>query len=218
MTGRSSLLALPAALWDALRAYVGVGRRRNEPITDLAGLRRFLESRAAYVAQTSLYGYLRTRAGMRYPELFDDDPFVRSINIAKWHLWLACLADLAVYTGGLLARGAQVSPDAAGRLLRTQVETILEATGVPSDAGEEFAAHAARVVARLSLCDWSAIGDDDGAFVESPPALVKWAPIIDELKRHDEAIVTNSVRFRWQEVRRDLRRDLDPAAVMASAS
>jgi hypothetical protein len=54
--------------------------------------------------------------------------------------------------------------------------------------------------------------------VESPPALVKWAPIIDELKRLDEAIVRNSVRFRWQEVRRDLRRDLDPAAVMASAS
>jgi hypothetical protein len=218
MTERSSLLTLPAALWDAVLTYVGVGRRRSEPITDLASLRRFLESRAAYVAQTSLYGYLRTRAGMRYPELFDDDVFVRSINIAKWHMWLACLADLAVYAGGMLARGAQVPPEAAGGLLRAQLEAILEATGVPPDAGDEFPAHAARVAARLSLCDWAAVSDGDGAFVESPPALVKWAPIIDELKRLDEAIVRNSVRFRWQEVRRDLRRDLDPAAVMASAS
>lgn len=211
------LLALPAALWAAVRAYVGFGRRRNEPITDPAGLRRFLESRAAYVAQTSLYGYLRTRAGMRYPELFDDDTFVRSINFAKWHLWLACLSDIAVYAGGMLAHGAQVPPEAAGRLMRELVDATLAATGSPPDADEEFSEHARRVAARLALCNWAAVGDDDGAFVESPPALVKWAPIIDELKRLDEAIVTNSVRFRWQEVRRDLRRDLDAAAVMTSA-
>jgi hypothetical protein len=210
-------LALPAALWDAVRAYVGIGRRRNEPIVDPAGLRRFLESRAAYVAQTSLYGYLRTRAGMRYPELFDDDTFVRSINIAKWYLWLACLADIAVYAGGMLVRGAHVPPEAAAALVRAQVAAILEATGTPPDAGEEFPEHARRVAARLVLCDWAAVGDDDGAFVESPPALVKWAPIIDELKQIDEPIVTNSVRFRWQEVRRDMRRDLDAVAVMASA-
>jgi hypothetical protein len=211
------LLALPAALWEAVRAYVGIGRRRSEPITDPAGLRRFLESRAAYVAQTSLYGYLRTRAGMRYPELFDDDTFVRSINIAKWHLWLACLSDIAVYAGGMLVRGARVPPEAAGALVRAQVATILEATGTPPDADAEYAEHAGRVDARLALCDWAAVTDDDSAFVESPPALVKWAPIIDELKRLDEAIVTNSVRFRWQEVRRDMRRDLDASAVMTSA-
>lgn len=216
MTARS-LLALPAALWDALRAYIGIGRRRSEPITDLAGLRHFLESRAAYVAQTSLYGYLRTRAGMRYPELFENDEFVRSINIAKWHLWLACLSDLAVYSGGMLAHGAQVPAEAASQLMRAQVGAILEVTGVPPDAGEEFAEHAARIDARLALCDWASVRDDDGAFVESPPALVKWAPIVDELKQIDEPIVTNSVRFRWQEVRRDMRRDLDPSAVMTSA-
>jgi hypothetical protein len=158
-------LALPAALWDAVRAYVGIGRRRNEPIVDPAGLRRFLESRAAYVAQTSLYGYLRTRAGMRYPELFDDDTFVRSINIAKWYLWLACLADIAVYAGGMLVRGAHVPPEAAAALVRAQVAAILEATGTPPDAGEEFPEHARRVAARLVLCDWAAVGDDDGAFV-----------------------------------------------------
>lgn len=217
MTTRTPLLARTAALWDAVRAYVGIRRRHVEPIVDPAGLRRFLESRAAYVAQTSLYGYLRTRAGMRYPELFDDDPFVRTINIAKWHMWLACLSDISVYTGGMLARGARAPADVAGALVRVQVATILETTGVPPDAGDEFPEHAQRVAARLALCDWASVGDDDGVFVESPPALVKWAPIIDELKRLDEAIVTNSVRFRWQEVRRDLRRDLDASAVMTSA-
>ena len=39
----------------------------------------------------------------------------------------------------------------------------------------------------------------------------------DELKQYDAEIVRGSVRFRWQEVRRDLRRDLDAEAVLASA-
>jgi hypothetical protein len=71
-----------------------------EPIATPEALARFLDTRASFIAQTSLYGYLRTRAGMRYPELFDDDPFVEGINIAKWHVWLDCLSDLAVYAGG----------------------------------------------------------------------------------------------------------------------
>jgi hypothetical protein len=96
------------------------------------------------------------------------------------------------------------------------VEGILAATGMPADAGEEFEAGAQRVRARIALCDWSSVADDESAFSESPGALVRHAPIVDELKQLDEPIVRNSVRFRWQEVRRDLRRDLDAIAVLGS--
>ena len=66
-------------LWRGVRDYFGsIGRRRAVPINDRASLRRFLETRSNFVAQTSLYGYLRTRAGMIYPQLFDDDTFVQS--------------------------------------------------------------------------------------------------------------------------------------------
>jgi len=63
----------------------------------------------------------------------------------------------------------------------------------------------------------SAQADDEVAFAESPTALVYWAPIVDDLKALDEAIVRNSIRYRWHEVRRDLHKNLDAAAVMASA-
>ncbi|MCZ7562884.1 MAG: hypothetical protein M5U08_02945 [Burkholderiales bacterium] len=69
--------------------------------------------------------------------------------------------------------------------------------------------------ARLAACDWGAVEDGEGPFVDSPGALVRWAPIIDELKALDEGIVKNSVRFRWHEVRRDLRHGLDAEAVLA---
>jgi hypothetical protein len=205
-------------IWRTLHDYLVAGlRRRPEPVNDPDSLRRFLETRASYIAQTSLYGYLRTRAGMRYPELFDDDVFVASINGAKWHMWLACLSDLTVYAGGMLRSHAPGSPVDVGPFMQDMLQAILEDTGVPEDADREFPAHAERVRARVKQCDWHEVTDGEGPFSESPAALVRYAPIVEELKQLDDEIVRNSVRFHWQEVRRDLRKYLDADAVLSAA-
>jgi len=192
-------------------------RRRLQPIRDAGALRDFVRTRASYVAQMTLYGYLRTRAGVRFPELFNNDEFVASVNIAKWHVWLACLSDLAAYMGGMLRRSGQPDAD-VGRIMQQAVAEILAETGVPADAGPEYAAHADRVRSRIALCPWSAQADGDGPFTESPGALVYWAPIVEELKVLDEEIVRNSVRFRWNEIRAQARRALDAPAIMGAAS
>jgi hypothetical protein len=44
--------------------------------------------------------------------------------------------------------------------------------------------------------------------------VLKWSPIADELKRLDEEIVINSVRFHWQEIRRAFARHADPEAIL----
>ena len=192
-------------------------RRERASIADPGALAAFLESRASYVAQTTLYGYLRTRAGMRYPELFANDTFLPLINIAKWHVWLACLSDLSVYAGGLVAaRTGQAQ--AADRVLGLALGEVLARAGTPEEAGTEFAAHAQQVRARIALVDWRSVTDDGTVFTESEPALVRWAPVFDELKVHDAPIVRNSMRFKWQDVRRELRRDLDAAALLAAFS
>jgi hypothetical protein len=204
--------------WVWLCDYFGVTRHgRRLPIKKVPDLCYFIETRASHVAQTSLYGYVRTRAGVRYPELFQNVSFAEELDIAKWQVWLACLADLSVYAGGLLAHRTSVPAERVGTLMSAVVAQVLEATGTPADAGPAFAAGAGRVRERLAGTDWSAVTDDEDPFSESPEALVTWAPIVDELKQYDTEIVRNSVRFRWQQVRRDLRRDLDAAGVMASA-
>jgi len=213
----SELPQLLSKAYDALRNVFAVRRRRARPVVDRAGLRQFLETRASYVAQMSLYGYLRTRAGMRYPELFEEDVFVASVNIAKWQIWLACLSDLAVYAGFLILHRTNAPVDQVRELMRRALDEALAATGIPEEAGPEFASHADRVRARLAHCDWREIGDDASAFSESPDALVHWAPVVDELKALDTEIVRNSIRFRWQEVRRDLRRDLRADEVLGHA-
>jgi hypothetical protein len=204
----------PRDFWRALREYTA-GTRRRTRITDIDGLAEFLDTRASHVAQTALYGYLRTRAGARYPELFANDDFMISVNRAKWRMWLACLSDLAVFSGGLLANrtGKEVSG-----LMTGVCEAILARTGVPEDAGEAFEEHAAGLRARIAATDFFAVGDDESAFTVSPDALVESAPVIEKLRELDGEIVRNSVRFRWQEVRRDLRRGLDADAVLAGAA
>jgi hypothetical protein len=204
-----------ARLTESLRRWFRRWRRA-EPIRDREALRRFLQTRSSYVAQMTLYGYLRTRAGTRFPELFDNDEFVVSMNIAKWHVWLACLSDLAVHAGTLLRRSGAGSAASIGATIRGLVDDILRETGTPGDAGPEFGPHAQRVRARLALCEWRADAADADAFVDSPTALVHWAPVVDDLKALDEEIVRNSIRYRWLEIRRELHRNLDAAGVLAT--
>ncbi|MEM9683337.1 MAG: esterase [Pseudomonadota bacterium] len=207
-----------ANIWDWVRDYFGIARRgRRNPVIDTDGLRLFIETRSSHVAQTSLYGYIRTRAGTRFPELFENDTFIESLNIAKWQIWLACVGDLSVYAGGLIASRAGASQEQVSALMTSIVDDILERTGTPDDSGEKFGKGAAHVRGRIADMEWAAVTDDETPFSESPEALIEWAPIVDDLKQYDTEIVMNSARFRWHEVRRDLRRDLDAEAVLNSA-
>ena len=207
----------PGAVLRAIREYL-VGTGRQPPVRDRDGLVTFLAARSSHVAQTSLYGYLRTRAGTMYPELFSNDDFMISVNIAKWQMWLACLSDLSVYSGGMLARRCPATAHARVRaIVADAVENVLADAGEPEEAGAAYPAGAVAVRARIASVDWGSVDDGESHFTCSPEALVTWAPIVEGLKELDRDIVVNSVRFRWQEVRRDLRRLLDADAVIGSA-
>lgn len=197
--------------------YFGKRQKKAKPeITDSNALQTFLETRASHVAQTALYGYIRTRAGSRFPELFENDEFVAAINIAKWQMWVACLSDLSTFAGGLIFRHADTDASTVSDLMTSSVQKVLDATGIPDEAGERFEESVAKLSARIEAVDWSEITDDEACFTESPAALVYWAPIVDELKELDSEIVLNSVRFRWQEVRRDYRQSLNAQTLIVS--
>ncbi len=196
--------------WQMLSDYVGLGRKAKlRPIADQDSLAEFLSSRASHVAQASLYGYLRTRAGTRFPEMFENPDILISINIAKWHIWLACVSDLAVYTGHCMHRSGNFDARSIADLVPKAVQQVFDQTGEPEEAGKDFAAGRDKVIQRLSTCDWEVDRDDDTVFSHSPEALFYWSPIADELKERDETIVKNSIRYRWIEVRRSLRKLLD---------
>lgn len=203
--------------WQMLADYVGLGRKRSGAmIVDRAGLADFLASRASHVAQSSLYGYLRTRAGTRFPQLFENEDLLKSINIAKWHVWLAAMSDLCIHVGQNLHQSGHFDNEQVGRVMSSLVRDIVEQQGDPDEAGPDYAAARDKLLQRIETCDWSLERDEDTVFSHSPEALYYWAPIAEELKEHDESIVKNSIRYRWIEVRRATRDQLDCAALQAS--
>lgn len=203
-------LLLSRKFWRAIQDYVGVGKRKKiEKITNQATLTAFVSTRASHVSQTSLYGYLRTRAGTRFPELFEHADILESINMAKWHIWLACVSDLCVFVGRLLSQAGKLESSEISAFMSGTIDQLLLDTGIPAEAGGDFSRAVDKARQRIHNFDWSKDLDDDAIFSQSPSALFYWAPVADELKNRDEEIVRNSVRFRWIEVRRSTRRLLD---------
>jgi len=94
-------------------------------------------------------------------------------------------------------------------LVPRAVKQVLDEIGEPEEAGQDFVNAREKMLQRIVTCDWKLERDDDSVFSQSPEALFYWSPIADELKQRDEAIVKNSIRFRWIEVRRSLRKLLD---------
>ena len=197
--------------WRDFAALLGM-RRDAGPIDSVAKLEDFVATRSAYLAQKTLYGYVKTRMGTRYVALFEDKAIRASLNIASVHVLAACLSDLTVYA---VANLAPVG-DNDGRLALAR---HCYATGLhqnTGDAPEQFSPQDCidEFERRLAMTDWQDAAQPD-IFTRSPQALVKWAPIADNMKRLDREVVENSVKFAWRDVRDQFRMRLDAAAVAA---
>ena len=195
-------------------------RRDSGPIDSVDGLCSFVSTRAAFVAQKTLYGYLKTRMGTRYPSMFSDDVFISSINIAKMHVYAACLSDLSVFAASRALR-EQVTDDSAYRdlALRCFRRGLDDNAESAREVGAFSAAEALTVFERrLAFQDWHSSLADPDLFSVSPQALFEWAPIAPQLKRDDKEIVQNSIRFTWRDIRVQLKKRIDGAAILADLS
>ncbi len=197
--------------WRKVASLLGMGRD-NGPIDSVAALAAFVSTRSAYVAQKTLYGYVKTRMGLRYVSMFEDEKIAASLNIAKLNVFAACLSDLAVYAVARAMQGAAVGNDARAALAQACYRQGLDDN--TGEAPAEFSAPEAIAAfdARLSETDWPRAGRPE-IFTRSPAALVRWAPIAGQLKRLDTEVIENSVKFSWPDIRAQLEKRLNAAAV-----
>ncbi len=183
------------------------------PIGTVDDLAFFVQTRSSYIAQTALYGYLKTRMGTRFRAMFEDDVFSAAIRSAAVKLFVSCLGDLTIFTAGHAASAIGMTPGDAEALARKCFRRGLEG-GLkdlnPEDILEDALAIFDR---RVTTTDWSAVAEGEAAFAGSAADLVRFAPVIDEFKDLDREIVTNSIRFRWHDVRTQARKRIDPAAI-----
>ena len=203
--------------WQEFTGRITI-RRDNGPIDSIAAVENFVSTRAAFVAQKTLYGYLKTRMGTRYPSMFEEDVFVSSINIAKMHVYAACLSDLTIFSVAHATNEAGWTDDERAAVALKCYASALERNA--EDAPAEFSVQDGinTFSHRLEGTDWQFGALKRENFKQSPLALVKWAPIAPELKKYDAEIVENSIKFAWQEVRRQFLRRLEPASVFTDWS
>ena len=199
-----------------LRSFaVLLGAHRDSgPIDSVAALENFVSTRSAYIAQKTLYGYVKTRMGIRYPAMFEDATIVASLNIAKFNVFAACLSDLTIYAVAVALADCPVGNDARTAMARRCYAAGLRANDVEAPA--EFSAQdcIAEFDRRLAETDWQRAGTPEN-FTRSPGALVRWAPIADNLKKLDTEIIENSVKFAWRDVRDQFRKRMEAGAVGA---
>ena len=192
-----------------------IGLIKDPPLTTQQHLFEFIDSRAAFVSQVTLYTYVKARAGTRFPKLFQNDDFLTSLRIARWHVYGAAICDLGLFAIAQLKRDGGLSDMAAQEFAIEMLDGILLDYDQNDIHPKEFAAMGDTGKQRAAFANWNLIADGPAAFQSSSDAVFRWAPIADELKDNDEEIVRNSIHLRWIGVRRDLKELIKPALILA---
>ena len=161
-------------------------------IKSKSDLQKFIQQRSAHVTQTTLYGYLKTRIGVKYTAMVEDEVFSKSINIAKWNIYMIAIADCTFYTFSYLISEKNLKENDCKEIYLDIIEKE-KANGLSDEvylkAKKEF-------LNRYEKIDFHKYYLDN-PFKESCMALYNWAPIADELKILDKEIVLNSMRLKW---------------------
>lgn len=186
----------------ALKEYLFPVRKvtdRFQSLTSLVQLKKFIQERSAHVSQTTLFGYVKTRMGFKHYLMFEDKPFLESLDIAKWNVYVSCLLDCTFYTFSYLYEKKNFDCTKDAEKIFVEILLEEESNGLSrkiSDAiRNEFKI-------KLRSINWSGYYLSE-PFKNSGLSLYKWSPIADELKELDKEIVLNSIKLKWNLVQNE---------------
>jgi hypothetical protein len=163
-------------------------------------LRNFIQERSAHVTQTTLYGYIKTRIGSRYAMMFEDEVFLKSINLAKWNIYMTALTDCTFYVFSYLIDKKNLKQNDASEIFMQIIENE-KSNGLEDKLFENTKLEFNQ---KLKEVDWKTYHQDN-PFKSSGLSLLKWSPIADNLKVFDKEIVLNSIKLKWNLVENDFK-------------
>lgn len=176
----------------------------KSPIVQLEQLSAFVYTRASYIAQTAMYGYLKTRMGTSYRKVFEDQKFAGVIHASTVRLFSSCLCDLAVFSAAYVCRSHHKNDpekDVVAQELALYLYDTALANGL-SEASQNLIESGLRerFTQRLQTTNWHRASESMHAFSWSEVDIVRHAPVIESYKKLDAEIVQNSVHFRWVDI------------------
>ena len=183
-------------LFGLFRAFIP-----KKKLSTLDDLENFIQTKSAWDSQVTLYGYLKTRMGTRYVLHFENDEFMKSVNLAKWNIYAVALQDLTFFTFSYLKANLNYQDvDKAKEIFLKILDdetTNNMPQGIMEDAKKNFNE-------RIQNMNWDYYFNDL-PFNPSALSLFKWAPIAEELKTLDRKIVLNSVILKWDIVKKEFK-------------
>ena len=155
-------------------------------------LQKFIQQRSAHITQNTLYGYLKTRMGHKFTIMVEDEVFSKSINLAKWNIYMAALTDCTFYIFSYLMNEKNLKENDSKEIFLNIIKKEKE-----NGLSEEVYAKAKEIfLKKYETIDFNKYYLKN-PFQESCEALYHWSPIADELKVLDKKIVLNSMSLKW---------------------
>ena len=124
--------------------------------------------------------------------MMEDERFLKSINIAKWNIYMVALADCAFYVFSYLISEKNLKQNDCKEVFLSIIEK--ERKNGLSD--EIYNNGKLNFLNRIEKINFNQYHQGD-PFKESGEALYYWSPIADELKKLDKKIVLNSISLKW---------------------
>ena len=162
-------------------------------------LEEFIQTKSSWVSQVTLYGYLKTRMGTRYVLHFENDEFMKSVNLAKWNIYAVALQDLTFFTFSYLKINFSLNKIDKAKEIFFKILDDEISNQMPLEIIEQAKKSFNE---RFEKINWENYFNDF-PFNQSALSLHKWAPIADELKSLDRKIVLNSMILKWDIIKKE---------------
>ena len=177
----------------------------KKKIKNLDELEEFIQTKSAWVSQVTLYGYLKTRMGTRYVLHFENDEFMKSVNLAKWNVYAVALQDLTFFVFSYLKINFNINQINKAKEIFFKILDDEISNQMPIEiidkAKKDFNE-------RFEKINWENYFSNI-PFNQSALSLYKWSPIAEELKLLDKKIVLNSVILKWDVIKKEFRERIE---------
>ena len=142
--------------------------------------------------------------GTRYVLHFENDEFMKSVNLAKWNMYAVALQDLTFFTFSYIKNNFSFQDISKAEEIFSNILQNEINNKMPIDIVETSKKN---FLERLQNINWDTYYKDL-PFNPSALSLYEWAPIAEELKTLDRKIVLNSVILKWNVVKKEFEERL----------
>ena len=186
----------------------------SNTLSEYRHLYEFIEKNSLYVSQVTLFTYIKTRAGTQWPKLFENEDYLTSLRIARWHIFIACVSDLSIFIAAQFHINETSDTKICRKIAIDLFSTIVR--NIEQNDIDKSIFETALIVneRRCATVNFIHAFKGDYAFQTSAQALLDWAPVVDSFKKSDAAIVRNSIHLRWINVRQKLLKKLQNDSII----